>query len=329
MAILKILTIPDQRLKHKSSDVKFFDEELKQTVNNMYETLYNSGNGIGLAAPQVNIRKRIVVIDLKEENKSAPITFINPKITEFSEAKFINQEGCLSVPEFYADVERSKEVLVEWFDEHGKKFNKKLSGLLSICIQHEIDHLDGILFIDYLSSLKRKMAVQKIKKLKKKKTRMNSLKELKVAFFGTPEFSLEFLKYLKLNKISISFIVTQPASQSGRGKKINKSPVEDWGIKNKIETFSPLKINDESFRNKIKDIKVDFIVVVAYGNLIDDFLINFPKFLTINIHASLLPKWRGAAPIQRSILNGDEETGVCIMKVVKKLDAGPIIQKKK
>ena len=158
---------------------------------------------------------------------------------------------------------------------------------------------------------------------------MNSLKEVKVAFFGTPEFSLEFLKYLKLNKISISFIVTQPASQSGRGKKINKSPVEDWGIKNKIETFSPLKINDESFRNKIKDIKVDFIVVVAYGNLIDDFLINFPKFLTINIHASLLPKWRGAAPIQRSILNGDEETGVCIMKVVKKLDAGPIIQKKK
>ena len=168
MAILKILTIPDPRLKHKSSEVKFFDEELKQTVNNMYETLYDSGNGIGLAAPQVNIRKRIVVIDLKEENKSAPITFINPKITEFSEAKFINQEGCLSVPEFFADVERSKEVLVEWFDEHGKKINKKLSGLLSICIQHEIDHLDGILFIDYLSSLKRKMAVQKIKKLKKK-----------------------------------------------------------------------------------------------------------------------------------------------------------------
>jgi methionyl-tRNA formyltransferase len=158
---------------------------------------------------------------------------------------------------------------------------------------------------------------------------MNSLKELKVAFFGTPEFSLEFLKYLKLNKITISFIVTQSASQSGRGKRISRSPVEDWGIKNKIQTFSPFKINDENFRNKIKDMKVDFIVVVAYGNLIDEFLINFPKFLTINVHASLLPKWRGAAPIQRSILNGDEETGVCIMKIVKKLDAGPIIQKKK
>ena len=133
----------------------------------MYETLYDSGNGIGLAAPQVNIRKRIVVIDLKEENKSLPITFINPKITECSETKFINQEGCLSVPEYYADVERSKEVEVEWFDELGVKYKKKLSGLLSICIQHEIDHLDGILFIDHLSALKRKMALQKIKKSKK------------------------------------------------------------------------------------------------------------------------------------------------------------------
>ena len=87
----------------------------------MYETLYASGNGIGLAAPQVNIRKRIVVIDLKNDDKPSPITFVNPIITKFSEEKFLNQEGCLSVPEYYADVERSKEVEVEWFDESGKK----------------------------------------------------------------------------------------------------------------------------------------------------------------------------------------------------------------
>ena len=134
----------------------------------MYETLYASGNGIGLAAPQVNIRKRIVVIDLKNDDKPSPITFVNPIITKFSEEKFLNQEGCLSVPEYYADVERSKEVEVEWFDESGKKIKRKLSGLLSICIQHEIDHLDGILFIDHLSALKRKMAVQKIRKTRRK-----------------------------------------------------------------------------------------------------------------------------------------------------------------
>tara|TARA_B100001564_G_C20345434_1_gene536501 strand:+ start:61 stop:582 length:522 start_codon:yes stop_codon:yes gene_type:complete len=167
MTVLKILTIPDPRLKHKSSDIEVFDKELKKIVGDMYETLYASGNGIGLAAPQVDIRKRIVVIDLKEDGKSSPITFVNPKINKLSDEKFINQEGCLSVPEYYADVERAKEVEVEWFDELGVKYKKKLSGLLSICIQHEIDHLDGILFIDHLSALKRKMALQKIKKSKR------------------------------------------------------------------------------------------------------------------------------------------------------------------
>ena len=167
MTILKILTIPDPRLKHKSSNIGVFDKELKTIVKNMYETLYVSGNGIGLAAPQVDIRKRIVVIDLNEDGKSSPITFINPRIIKFSDEKFVNQEGCLSVPEYYADVERAKEVEVEWFDDTGVKYKKTLSGLMSICIQHEIDHLDGILFVDHLSTLKRKMAIQKIKKSKK------------------------------------------------------------------------------------------------------------------------------------------------------------------
>ena len=168
MTILKILTIPDPRLKHKSQIVENFDKNLRQAVSNMYDTLYDSGNGIGLAAPQVNIKKRIVVIDMKVDGISQPLTFINPVITNFSEEKFINQEGCLSVPEYYADVKRSKEIRLEWYDVEGKVNKNSFSGLLSICIQHEIDHLDGILFIDHLSSLKKKMAIQKIKKSKNK-----------------------------------------------------------------------------------------------------------------------------------------------------------------
>ena len=155
MSVLEILTIPDKRLKYKSSEVEHFDNELETIVKDMFDTLYSSGNGIGLAAPQVGIAKRIVVIDIKDDGKPSPITFVNPIITKFSEEKFLNQEGCLSVPEYYADVERSKEVEVEWFDESGKKIKRKLSGLLSICIQHEIDHLDGRLMVDYISSLKR------------------------------------------------------------------------------------------------------------------------------------------------------------------------------
>ena len=168
MTILNILTIPDPRLKHKSQIVENFDKNLRKTVYDMYDTLYDSGNGIGLAAPQVNIKKRIVVVDLKVDGTSQPLTFINPVITNFSEEKFINQEGCLSVPEYFADVKRSKEITLEWYDVDGKVNKKSISGLLSICIQHELDHLDGILFIDHLSSLKRKMAIQKIKKSKNK-----------------------------------------------------------------------------------------------------------------------------------------------------------------
>ena len=167
MSALDILTIPDKRLKHKSSEVLNFDERLEKIVADMFDTLYASGNGIGLAAPQVGIRKRIVVIDLKEDEKQNQIVLINPKIMSASEEKSVNQEGCLSIPGYYADVERPNEVNVEWTDLKGKKIKKKCSGLLSICIQHEIDHLDGVLFIDYLSNLKRKRALEKVKKNQK------------------------------------------------------------------------------------------------------------------------------------------------------------------
>ena len=158
---------------------------------------------------------------------------------------------------------------------------------------------------------------------------MNDLTGVKIGFFGTPDFALKFLNYLYENNAEISFIVTQPATVSGRGKKINPSPVQKWGLEKNLKVYSPIKVNDPNFRKNIKEQNVDFIIIVAYGNLIDDFIINFPKFLTINVHASLLPKWRGAAPIQRSILNNDRETGICIMKVEEKLDAGPIIKFKK
>lgn len=168
MSVLDILIIPDKRLKHKSSEVEVFDEDLRVIVKNLYDTLYASGNGIGLAAPQVGILKRVVVIDLKENGDSNPITFVNPKITHSSDENSKNEEGCLSIPGYYADIERPKIVDIEWRDLNGYKKSRRCSGLLSICIQHEIDHLDGILFIDYLSNLRKKRAYQKVKKNQKK-----------------------------------------------------------------------------------------------------------------------------------------------------------------
>ncbi len=168
MAILEILTIPDVRLKYKSVEVKKIDKELLKLIDDMYETLYETGNGIGLAAPQVNVRKRVVVIDIKENEKSNKLTMINPKILKKSKEQSIHEEGCLSIPEYYAEVKRSKFIEYEFTNTKGEKTKSNADGLLSICIQHELDHLNGVLFIDHISSLKRKLAMEKFRKIKKK-----------------------------------------------------------------------------------------------------------------------------------------------------------------
>ena len=156
---------------------------------------------------------------------------------------------------------------------------------------------------------------------------MRDNQKIKIGFFGTPEFSLTFLKYLFEKRFNINFVVSQPPAKSGRGKKKKKSAVQQWAEKKGIKTFTPETTSDCIFKKEILSTKVDFIVVVAYGNIIPEDIIYLPKYYAINIHASLLPRWRGAAPVHRAILSGDSETGVSIMKVEKKLDSGPVFTK--
>ena len=148
MALLEILTYPDERLRTIAQPQKEFNLELEQIVNNMFETMYHA-NGIGLAATQVNIHHQIIVMDISEE-RNTPKVFINPKIIE-KKGKFKNEEGCLSVPDISAKVERAEEITFEAYDVQGNLFTNKITGLDAICLQHEIDHLNGILFVDYLS----------------------------------------------------------------------------------------------------------------------------------------------------------------------------------
>ncbi|MBD2782195.1 peptide deformylase [Xenorhabdus sp. 42] len=161
MAILDILTIPDERLRQKCVDVIDFDK-VQGLVDDMLETMYHTDNGVGLAAPQVGRRESVLVIDLSP-NRDDPLVLVNPKIVE-KERRVINQEGCLSIPGYYADVERFEKVKVEAQDRHGKSIAIESEDFLSIAMQHEIDHLHGILFTDYLSPLKRQMALKKVKK---------------------------------------------------------------------------------------------------------------------------------------------------------------------
>lgn len=168
MAILSVLSFPDERLRTKAADVTEVNDDIKKIVDDMFETMYEE-NGVGLAATQVNIHKRIVVMDVASGDTKEPLTFINPEIIKKSDETFINEEGCLSVPGCYAKVTRHERVTVKALDRDGKEFTLDGDELLSICIQHELDHLAGILFVDYLSPLKR----QRIKTKLEKEARLN------------------------------------------------------------------------------------------------------------------------------------------------------------
>ena len=150
----------------------------------------------------------------------------------------------------------------------------------------------------------------------------------KIVFMGTPEFSLPTLEALIENKFNVVSVYTQPPTKSKRGQKINVSPIEEFSKKNKINFKNPINLNSDEELKIFKELSPDIVVVVAYGQIISKIFLNIAKFGFINIHASLLPKWRGAAPIQRAIMNGDKKIGVSIMKIEEKLDSGPVLASK-
>jgi len=172
MALLPIIEVPDPRLRLVSTPVAEVNDELRALIGDMFDTMYDAP-GIGLAAIQVGVPKRVVVMDLQEEEDEegkpirAPRVFINPEIVDPAEEHSIYTEGCLSVPDQFADVERPVRCRVKWLDEQGAAHDEVFEGLLATCIQHEMDHLEGIVFIDHLSRLKRDMILKKLAKARK------------------------------------------------------------------------------------------------------------------------------------------------------------------
>ncbi|MFM9978536.1 MAG: peptide deformylase [Sphingomonadaceae bacterium] len=172
MAIRPILEVPDPFLRVKSTPVETIDDELRTLVGDMFETMYDAP-GIGLAAIQVGVPKRLLVIDLQEQEDDdgkpirEPRVFINPEIIDPAAEFSVYNEGCLSVPDQYADVERPAACRARWLDLDGVQHDERIEGMLATCLQHEMDHLEGILFIDHLSRLKRDMILKKLAKLKR------------------------------------------------------------------------------------------------------------------------------------------------------------------
>lgn len=172
MAIRPIIEVPDPRLKTVSEPVDAVTDDIRTLIADMFDTVYDAP-GIGLAAIQVGVPKRILVIDLQEEEDEEgnpiknPHVFINPELIDPAEEVRTYEEGCLSVPDQFADVDRPESVTARWLDENGEQHEERLEGMLATCIQHEMDHLEGILFIDHLSRLKRQMVLKKLEKSRK------------------------------------------------------------------------------------------------------------------------------------------------------------------
>ena len=169
MSLLRILRYPDPRLTKIAQPVATVDERIRRLVADMLETMYDA-HGIGLAASQVDVHERVIVIDVSED-RSQPLVLINPQLSWASEEQITGDEGCLSVPDLYEEVDRPSSVKVKFLDYHGKQQEIDCEGMLAVCIQHEMDHLEGILFIDHLSRLKRDMMLKKLAKSRRTHTR--------------------------------------------------------------------------------------------------------------------------------------------------------------
>ena len=170
MAILDIIVAPDPRLKITAKAVKAVDDDVRALMDDMLESMHVA-HGIGLAAPPVGDSRRVIVVDIsRAEEESDPIRMANPELLWVSDEKGNHEEGCLSLPEQYAEVERPESIRVRYLDRSGEEQELDATGMLATCIQHEMDHLDGILFVDHISSLKRKMILRKLSKAKKMAT---------------------------------------------------------------------------------------------------------------------------------------------------------------
>ena len=169
MTIKPLIILPDPVLRQVSKPIERVDADLQRLTDDMLETMYDAP-GIGLAAIQVGVPRRMLVIDLsKEGEEKQPLVFINPEIVSSSDDRSVYEEGCLSIPDYYAEVERPANVTVKYLDREGKEQSVEADGLLATCLQHEIDHLNGVLFIDHISRLKREMVIKKFTKAAKSK----------------------------------------------------------------------------------------------------------------------------------------------------------------
>lgn len=306
-----IITVPNSLLRQVSKKVTVFDDTLKRQGQLMAQLLEEE-DGVGLAATQIGLNNSVFVVEFKDPSgkKNIPLQFfVNPTIVESSTAEIQMNEGCLSVPKIELPITRSAKIKIKAQDLNGRKIKMAADGLLARIILHETDHLQGKVFTDHARA-----------KLHQENPNLNNLK---IVFIGTGEFSEMILRGLILLDLNIVKIITEKGKLAGRNRQICLSAVAQTA-----QTFKKPLIETEKISNlktEIQKLNPDLILLADFGQIIPEEILSIPKIAAINIHPSLLPKYRGPSPIATAILNGEKKTGVTIMKMAPKIDAGEIL----
>ncbi len=313
---MDVRVIYDPILRSVAEPVTVFDAALKKEADEMLKTM-KSHIGIGLAANQVGLNKRLIVLGYKrtgpdDELPEMPfMQLCNPKALKTSQEKDIMTEGCLSLPGLELPVERSVGVTVEAQDLTGKKATIKAKGLLARVLLHEIDHLNGILFTDHVKNYKN----------------LADYRFARIVFIGSDDFSLVQLKALHEAGLNVIAGITETDKPAGRGQQIKESAIKTAAKEIGIAVFQPE--DKDEVTSIIGQLEPDLVVLASYGKILPGEALEQPAYGCINVHPSLLPKYRGATPIQSVILNGETETGVTIMEMTAQVDAGRIISQQK
>jgi len=302
---LHIFKETDPILREDTRKVEDFDMETQTFIDNMVETMRNN-KGVGLAAPQVGKSTKILMCEfesLEEDKKDGfPLTIVcNPEIIEKSKTSSKMVEGCLSFPGMELVVERPKSIAMKGKDRYGDNIEIEASGLYAKVLQHEFDHLNSTLLIDHL-------------------------REMKVIFFGGGEFGTNTLELLNKDlQYKIEKIYTTKQISLVRGKREDKNPIVKIAKKHKLGYEAVPNLKNPKIVEEINKIKPDLGVVVDFGVIIPEKVFSIPKYGVLNIHPSLLPKFRGSSPIQSTILAGEKKTGVSIIKIDQGVDSGDLL----
>jgi methionyl-tRNA formyltransferase len=305
----KLVYYPDPMLRERAQEVRDFSADLNTLADSMRQIM-KENNGMGLAAPQVGDPRRIIVVEYfplpNSEEKPIPFTvLINPEVVAQGNETDVMSEGCLSVPYVEVEIERPTDVTIKAYDVSGKEVKLRAKGLFARIVLHEIDHLNGKLILDY-------------------DTNPISSDRPRAIVWGSTAFTTGVLNILR-QTLDVTHIVTEPPKPSGRKQELTPTATKQYADMLGIPTIEPTDLQDPRIYNYLLSLKPEIMIVAAYGRLIPESLYTIPTYGTLNVHPSLLPKYRGATPIQAAILAGDTQTGVTIMQLAPSFDTGAII----